>query len=94
MTREEIAGVVRSILGGIAPEVDLTLVRPDADLREELDIDSVDFLRFVVQLHERLGVEVPEADYRRIRTLDGCVAYLEEKRAAQSRAGGAPAEGR
>ncbi len=76
MTRDEVAGVVRSILGGIAPEVDLARVRPDADLRDELDIDSMDFLRFVVALHERLGVEVPEADYPRIRTLDGCAAYL------------------
>ncbi len=57
-------------------------VRPGADLREELDIDSVDFLRFVVQLHERLGVSVPEADYPRIRTLDGCVAYLAERSSA------------
>lgn len=78
MTRDEIAAVVRSILGGIAPEVDLASVRPDADLRDELDIDSMDFLRFVVALHERLGVDVPEAHYPRIRSLDGCVAYLAE----------------
>jgi len=82
MTPEEIRHVVLSILGGIAPEVDLSAVRPGADLREELDIDSVDFLRFVVQLHERLGVNVPEADYPRIRTLDGCVAYLAERSSA------------
>lgn len=79
MTRDEIAAVVRSILGGIAPEVDLGRVKPDADLRDELDIDSMDFLRFVVGLHERLGVEIPEADYPRIRTLDACVAYLAER---------------
>ena len=48
-----------------------------------LDIDSIDFLRFVVQLHERLGVDVPEVDYPRIRTLDGCVSYLYGKRAAR-----------
>ncbi len=88
MTRDEIAAVVRSILGGIAPEVDLAGVRPDADLREELDIDSMDFLRFAVQLHERLGVTVPEADYPRVRSLAGCVAYLAEKGAAPA-AGGA-----
>ncbi len=82
MNREEIAGAIRFILGGIAPEVDLAQVRPDADLRDELDIDSMDFLRFVVGIHERLGVDVPEADYPRIRTLDGCVAYLAERGAA------------
>jgi acyl carrier protein len=76
MNAAEIREVVLSILGGIAPEVDLARVRPDADLREELDIDSMDFLRFVVGIAERLGVEIPEADYPRVRTLDGCVEYL------------------
>ena len=79
MTREGIRRVVLSILGAIAPEVDLSAIRSDADLREELDIDSMDFLRFVVQLHEKLAVDVPEMDYPRIRTLDGCLEYLAEK---------------
>jgi acyl carrier protein len=82
MTREEIATTLRSILGGIAPEVDLARVKPNVDLRDELDIDSMDFLRFVVQLHERLGVEIPERDYPRIRTLDSCTAYVVERMAA------------
>lgn len=86
MTRDEIVAVVRSILAGIAPEVDLSRVRPDADLRDELDIDSMDFLRFVVDLHARLGVEVPERDYPRIRTLDACVAYVVERTPAKSAA--------
>jgi acyl carrier protein len=81
VTRDEVLAVVRSILGGIAPDVDLAGVRPDADLRDELDIDSMDFLRFVVELHARLGVSVPEKDYPRIRTLDACVAYLVERAA-------------
>ena len=84
MTRDELASSIRSILGGIAPDVDLAGVKPDADLRDELDIDSMDFLRFVIAVHERLNVEVPEADYPKIRTLDGCVAYLAE-RTAQAR---------
>ncbi len=75
MTRDEIRTAIKGILAGIAPDVDLGQVRPDADLRDELDIDSMDFLRFVVALHEKLKVDVPEADYPRIRTLDGCVAY-------------------
>ncbi len=79
MTRDEIRSVVASVLAGIAPEVDLAHVRPDGDLRDELDIDSMDFLRFVVGVHERLSVDVPEADYPRIRTLDGCVEYLERR---------------
>lgn len=82
---DDIPSVIRSILGGIAPEVDLDQVRPDADLRDELEIDSMDFLRFAVQLRERLGVDVPEADYPHIRTLAGCAAYLAERRAAAPR---------
>jgi acyl carrier protein len=84
MTREEIATSLKAILGTIAPEVDLAEVRPDADLRDQLDIDSMDFLRFVVRIQERLGVAVPEADYPGIRTLDGCAAYLEQRLAAKS----------
>ena len=76
MNAGEIREVVLSILGGIAPEVDLDQVRPGADLRDEMDIDSMDFLRFVTGIAERLGVEVPEADYPLFRTLDACVAYL------------------
>ncbi len=76
MTRDEIRSTVLAILGGIAPEVDLASVHPQRDLRDELDIDSMDFLRFVVQVQERLGVAVPEADYPMIRTLEGCIAYL------------------
>ena len=86
MNATEVRAVVLSILGGIAPEVDPTQVKPGADLREELDIDSMDFLRFVVGVAERLGVEVPESDYPLIRTVDGCVAYLTQRGA------GPPAE--
>jgi acyl carrier protein len=76
VTRDEIEAVVRTSLGGIAPEVDLSRVKPTGDLRDELDIDSMDFLRFVVDLHARLGVEVPEREYPRIRTLASWVEYL------------------
>jgi acyl carrier protein len=94
MTPEEIRGAVLSILRTIAPEIDPRTIRPTADLREELDIDSMDFLRFVVQLEARLGVSVPEADYSCIRTLDACVAFLAEHGAALRGAGsGAPVEG-
>ncbi len=82
MSAAEVREVLLSILGGIAPEVDLSRVNPGADLREELDIDSMDFLRFVVAIAERLGVEVPEADYSRVRTLEGCVSYLVARGAA------------
>lgn len=83
MTPEAIRAVVISILRGIAPEVDVAAIRPEADLRDELDIDSMDFLRFVVRLDERLGVNVPEKDYARVRTLASCTAYLAERGASE-----------
>ncbi len=73
---ESIRTALLGLLGGIAPEADLSALRSDADLRDELDIDSMDFLRFVVGIQERLGVAIPEADYPRVRTLDGCAAYV------------------
>ena len=76
MTTDEIRRIALDALGAIAPEADLAALRPDAALREELDLDSMDFLNFVVRLHDRLGVDVPERDYPRLATLDGCVRYL------------------
>jgi acyl carrier protein len=76
MKPEEIRGVVLRELGRIAPEADLAALPESAPLREELDIDSMDFLRFVTALHEATGVDVPEADYERIASLRGCVDYL------------------
>jgi acyl carrier protein len=92
MTREEVRSTMVTILGGIAPEVDLAAIRSDADLREELDIDSMDFLRIIVRIQEQLGVSVPESDYPLVRTLDGCVAYVMEKRAKAGGAGAAAVE--
>jgi acyl carrier protein len=79
MTPEDIRLVVLAELGRIAPEADLAQLDPDADLREAVDIDSVDFLGFLVAVNERLGVSIPEADYRRITTLRSCTDYLDRK---------------
>lgn len=76
MTREEIRSVVTEVLCRIAPEIDPAHVDPSVHLREELDLDSMDFLRFVVALHERLAIDIPEADYPRLSTLDATVAYV------------------
>ena len=81
MTTADIRQVVLDALKRIAPEVDGAKVDPGVNLREELDIDSMDFLRFVLALHERLGLEIPETDYARLTTLSGAVAYLAEKSA-------------
>jgi acyl carrier protein len=71
-----IMDVVLRALGRIAPEADLAALSPTADIREKLDIDSIDFLNFVLAVHQELGIDVPESDYRKLRTLDSCVAYL------------------
>jgi acyl carrier protein len=70
--------VVLRTLANIAPEADFTTIDPAEDLREQLDLDSIDFLNFVTGLHDELGLEIPEGDYAKVRTLDGSVAYLSE----------------
>ena len=69
-------------LGDVAPEADLASLKSDVPLREQLDLDSMDVLNFVVALRDALGVEIPEADYPRLTTLDACVDYLQARRRA------------
>jgi acyl carrier protein len=76
----QIRDVVVAALRRVAPESDPTTLPAGALLREELDLDSMDFLNFVLGLHERLGVEIPEADYPKLYTLDGAVEYLSARR--------------
>lgn len=79
MSDLDISAVLREELGNIAPEIDMSSVDPSADLREALDIDSMDFLNFVTAIHRRLGINIPEVDYPKLMTLDGAVSYLEAK---------------
>lgn len=76
MTRAEIRAAVLRVLGDIAPEADLATLVPDVELREQLDLDSMDLLNVLVGLHAALGVDVPETDYAKLTTLDACVDYL------------------
>lgn len=80
MTIDGVRATVLSVLGEIAPEADLGGVRGDVPLRDQLDLDSMDVLNFVVGLHAALGVDIPERDYGRLTTLDACVTYLEERK--------------
>lgn len=91
MTTNEIRDAFFATLGRIAPEVDPAAIRPDEPLRTQIDLDSMDLLNLMIGLSERLGIEVPEADYGRMTTLDKAVSYLEERAAAIARAGGGPA---
>jgi len=79
IVREELNKIVKEELNNIAPEVDLATVDPAADLREAIDIDSMDFLNFVTALHRRTGIDIPEIDYPKLVTLSGMLAYLEAK---------------
>ena len=63
----------------VAPEVDPRSVPPASDLREELDLDSLDFLNFVVGIAKATGVEVPTADYPQLQTLEACVRYVSSR---------------
>ena len=79
MTTAEIRDTVLRILGEIAPEADPATIAPDVDFRDQLDLDSMDQLNFVIGVDEELGVDIPESDYPRLGTLDGFVAYLAER---------------
>jgi len=76
MTDQELRDLVLSVLAGIAPDADLASLAPGEDLRERLDIDSMDHLNFVIGLHQATGVEIPERDYARLVTLRDTLAYL------------------
>jgi len=76
MNEVEIRKAVQEELNNIAPEADLASVDPGADLREAIDIDSMDFLTFITAIHHRLGVDIPELDYPKLVTLDGAVRYI------------------
>jgi len=86
MTREKIREALKAILRQLVPDADLDALAPDASLREQLAADSMDLLNFVVALHDELGIDVPELDYRKIDTLDGCVEYLAAAIAARGAA--------
>ena len=79
MTRAALEAIVKRVLGRIAPEADLAAVDPGADLRESLDLDSMDFLNFLVGLRQETGIEVAEVDVPRVATLSSCLDYLEAR---------------
>ena len=76
MNEAEIKQIVRQALSNVAPEVDLDAIDPAKDLRDQIDIDSVDFLNFVIGLHKALGIEIPDADVSKLASLNSCIGYL------------------
>lgn len=76
MNRTDLRAAVIAELKRIAPELEEGELAADRPLREQVDLDSMDWLNFLVALHERLKVEIPESDYARLGTLDQTVDYL------------------
>lgn len=76
MNADEARSLVLRILHRTAPEFELSELVPDQPIRDQMDIDSMDFLNAVIEIHSQTGVDIPETDYGQIETLDGAVRYL------------------
>ena len=87
MDEQTIRHTIFATLRAIAPEVTPEEIATDQPLREQVDLDSMDFLNFLIGLHKKLGVDIPESDYAKLATLDALVSYLKaalERRAIQN----------
>ena len=76
MTRDDALEIMREVLHQVAPEADLGEVGSGESMAEALDLDSMDFLNFMIGLHERTGIEIPELDYPQLSTVEKCADYL------------------
>ena len=79
MEEQTLKRKILEILVEIAPEVEPDEIRPERTLRSQVDLDSMDWLNFLVALHQQLQVEIPEADYQKLVTLDDLIRYLQAK---------------
>lgn len=79
MTKDECKQVVLDIIAEIAPDEDLSNIDHDVRLRDQLDLDSMDFLDIVMELRKQHGIEVPEDDYPQLASLQSCADYLTPK---------------
>ncbi|MDX5362296.1 MAG: acyl carrier protein [Alphaproteobacteria bacterium] len=81
MTRDEIRTAILEEVAAIAPDADLATLDPAADMREAIDLDSMDVLNLLIALHKRLGIDIPEEDAGKLVTLGGAVDYLAAREA-------------
>lgn len=86
MSEDDIRVRVIKTLSGIVPELDPGSLKPGKSLRDQLDIDSMDFLNFLIALHQEFGVDVPEADAPKLGSIDACVDYLAQALRQRARA--------
>ena len=82
-TKEQIRQTVFDALAAIAPEVEPATIEPGKPLRDQVDLDSMDWLNVIIRLHEILAIDIPEADYAELATLDSTVDYLYRHRAGK-----------
>ncbi|SDI52917.1 acyl carrier protein [Pseudomonas panipatensis] len=80
MDEQQLRQLILRTLHSVAPEIDPEALRGDRPLREEVDLDSMDWLRFISALHQQTGIAIPESDYQRLVSIDALVAYLRERR--------------
>jgi len=86
MTEDQVKQIVIDIIAEIAPDEDLTDLKSEVRLRDQLELDSMDFLDIVMELRKQHGIEVPEADYPNLASLDSCAEYLTPKFEAKASA--------
>lgn len=79
MTKDDIKEVILDILSDIAPDDDLSALKDDVAFREQMQLDSMDFLDIVMELRKRYRVQVPEEDYLHLKSMDSTVEYLEPR---------------
>lgn len=79
MTEDQVKQIVIDIINEIAPDEDTSDLKGAINLREQMDLDSMDFLDIVMELRKQHGIEVPEADYPELASLDSCANYLTPK---------------
>lgn len=77
MTKEEVRSAILDILADIAPDEDLGKIDDNKKLRDQFNLDSMDFLDIVMELRKRYNLEVPEKDYEHLVTMSSCVGYLQ-----------------
>jgi len=79
VTRDQLRTALLDCLARIAPEVDFAALRPEVRLRDQVDLDSVDWLNFLVSVHTTLGIDIPDADAARLTTLEQLIEYCESR---------------
>ena len=77
MTVDEVRKAIVNILSDIAPDEDIGSISDEVSLRDQIDLDSMDFLDIVMELRKRFNIEVPEKDYEHLATMASCISYLQ-----------------